>query len=105
MIRASFLARRRHPLSILPGINALICEIWATARVSLWLGRSIAEVGILFLTVESKLAAAADAQSRFGAGVLVRFCGALECSETQTNRAFLDPGGGQNRVKQPQFRV
>ena len=105
MTRASFLARRSAHYRFFRGATPFICEIWGTPRVSLWLGRSIAEVGILFLTVESKLAAAADAQSRFGAEVLVRFCGALGCSGTQTNRALLDPAGGRNRVGRPQFRV
>ena len=53
MTRASFLARRSAHYRFFRGATPLICEIWGTPRVSLWLGRSIAEVGILFLTVES----------------------------------------------------
>ena len=105
MTRASFLARRSAHYRFFRGATPLICEIWGTPRVSLWLGRSIAEVGIHFSAVESKLAVAAVAQSRFGAGAVARFCGALGCSGTQTNYALPDLGGGQNRVRQPQFRV
>jgi hypothetical protein len=77
----------------------------ANLPVSLWRCHSIDQVEILFLVVELTLVAVVVVRFRFAAGALVPFGGAPACSGTQTNCAFADPTGDQNRAARLRFHV